>query len=263
MPGLAETVSLDGGRVATYELIGRGPPLQFFMGGPGFSAAVLRAQAELLADDFSVYLIDPHGSGGSTPPSDPSQYDHLGHARFYEEVNRALGIGPATIMGESFGGIVALTFAALFPRAATNCICVAARVLGEELAGDEAAAETHPGRNRSGRKQIQASRGSNEDLFVILGNNIVAGVEVLIQIEDSWHLSRDGKDRGTEDAASVVDFEGQSVAKAQLRIIRGGAWDALIADEGTTNDSGQIVFLRRGLSHEGANCHQSPDGEVF
>jgi pimeloyl-ACP methyl ester carboxylesterase len=141
VPALSQTVTLDGGRVAGYEVIGHGPPLHFFMGGPGFSAAVLRDEAELLADQFTVYLIDPHGSGASTPPADASQYDHLGHARFYEEVNRALGIGPAAIMGESFGGIVALTFAALFPQTATHCICVASRVLGEELAGDQAAAE--------------------------------------------------------------------------------------------------------------------------
>lgn len=141
MPALSQTVSLSGGRVAGYEVIGSGPPLHYFMGGPGFSAALLRAEAELLADHFSVYLIDPHGSGGSTPPEDPEQYDHIGHARFYEEVHRALGLGPATVMGESFGGIVALTFAALFPEITTRCIAVATRALGEELAGDDAAAE--------------------------------------------------------------------------------------------------------------------------
>jgi proline iminopeptidase len=102
---------------------------------------LLRPDAELLADHFSVYLIDPAGSGGSTPPSDPSQYDHLGHARFYDEVRQALGIGAATIMGISFGGVVALTYAALFPEATTRCICVSARAVGEELESEEAAAE--------------------------------------------------------------------------------------------------------------------------
>lgn len=141
MPPLSQSVELGADRRAAYEVIGEGPPLFYFQGGPGFSAALLRSEAELLADRFSVYLIDPAGSGGSTPPSDPSQYDHVGHARFYEEVRRALGLGPATIMGISFGGIVALTYAALFPEAATRCICVASRVVGEELEGEEAAAE--------------------------------------------------------------------------------------------------------------------------
>jgi proline iminopeptidase len=141
MPPLSQSVELGADRRAAYEVIGEGPPLFYFQGGPGFSAALLRSEAELLADRFSVYLIDPAGSGGSTPPSDPSQYDHVGHARFYEEVRQALGIGPATIMGISFGGIVALTCAALFPEATTRCICVASRVVGQELEGEEAAAE--------------------------------------------------------------------------------------------------------------------------
>jgi proline iminopeptidase len=141
MPALSESVDLGEGRRAAYEVIGDGAPLIYFQGGPGFSAALLRQDAQLLADHFAVYLIDPAGSGGSTPPSDPSQYDHIGHARFYEEVRQALEIGPATIMGISFGGIVALTYASLYPEATTRCISVASRAVGEEIEGDEAVAE--------------------------------------------------------------------------------------------------------------------------
>jgi pimeloyl-ACP methyl ester carboxylesterase len=141
MPPLSQSVDLGDGRRAAYEVIGDGAPLIYFQGGPGFSAALLRQDAQLLADRFAVYLIDPAGSGGSTPPSDPSQYDHIGHARFYEEVRVALEIGPATIMGISFGGIVALTYASLYPEATTRCISVASRAVGEEIEGDEAAAE--------------------------------------------------------------------------------------------------------------------------
>ncbi len=113
----------------------------YFQGGPGFSAALLRDEAQLLSDRFAVHLIDPPGSGGSTPPSDPSLYDHLGHARFYEDVRRALGVGPATIMGTSFGGEVALTYASLFADATTRCISVASRAVGAEAQGEDAAAE--------------------------------------------------------------------------------------------------------------------------
>ncbi len=141
MPALDQSVELGDGRRAAYEVIGEGPPLIYFQGGPGFSAALLRQDAELLADSFAVHLIDPAGSGGSTPPNDPAQYDHIGHAHFYEEVRLALGIGPATIMGTSFGGIVALAYASLYPQATTRCISVASRAVGEELDGEEAADE--------------------------------------------------------------------------------------------------------------------------
>src|SRR5258708_3726150 len=141
MPALSQSVELAGGARAAYEVIGDGPPLFYFQGGPGFSAVLLRPEAELLADHFSVFLIDPAGSGGSTPPSDPSQYDHIGHARFYEDVRRALDVGPATIAGTSFGGVVALTYASLYPESTLRCTAIATRAVGEELEGPEAAAE--------------------------------------------------------------------------------------------------------------------------
>jgi pimeloyl-ACP methyl ester carboxylesterase len=142
MTPLSQSIDLSGRRRAAFEVIGTGPPLFYFQGGPGFNAALLRADAELLADRFSVYLVDPPGAGGSTAPADPSHYDHLGHARFYEDARIALSVGPATIMGTSFGGIVALTYAALYPEVTRRCICIASRVVGEEIEGEDASAET-------------------------------------------------------------------------------------------------------------------------
>jgi len=141
MSALRESVDLPGGGRAAYEVIGAGESLLYFPGGPGNSASLLRDDAALLSDRFAVHLIDPHGSGGSTPPSDPSQYDHVGHARFYEAVREALGLGPVTVMGISFGSIVALTYAALFPETATRCIAIASRAVGEEEQGEDAEEE--------------------------------------------------------------------------------------------------------------------------
>jgi len=137
-------VTLRDGRAATYEVIGSGEPLLSFVGGPGLSAKLMRLDAQLFAERFSCYLIDPHGSGGSTPPQDETAYDHVGHARFYDEVRRALDLGSVNVHGVSFGGTVALTYAALFPEVTTRCIAVSAFAVGEELdeeEGGDAAAE--------------------------------------------------------------------------------------------------------------------------
>jgi pimeloyl-ACP methyl ester carboxylesterase len=141
MDALRESVELPGGGRAAYEVIGDGEPLLYFQGGPGFSANLLRDDAALLSDRFAVHLIDPHGSGGSTPPADPSAYDHIGHARFYEAVREALGVGRVTVMGISFGSLVALTYSALFPEAVARCIAIAARAVGEDEQGAEAQEE--------------------------------------------------------------------------------------------------------------------------
>src|SRR3712207_1056351 len=137
-------VRLANGRRATYEVLGSGPPLLSFVGGPGMPASFMRPDARLLAERFTCYLIDPHGSGGSTPPREDAAYDFEGHARFYEEVRRALDLGPVSVHGVSFGGTVALAYAALFPEVTTRCIAVSAFALGEDLdqeEGGDAAAE--------------------------------------------------------------------------------------------------------------------------
>jgi proline iminopeptidase len=141
MTALRDTVELSGGRRASHEVIGDGEPMLYFQGGPGAGAAPLRDDAALLQDRFAVHLIDPHGCGGSTPPGEPAAYDHVGHARFYEEVREALGIERVTVMGISFGSMVALTYAAVFPDRAHRCIAISARAVGEDEQSAEAEQE--------------------------------------------------------------------------------------------------------------------------
>lgn len=138
-------VALPDGRVASYQVIGSGRPALMLAGGPGFAAAYMTGDAELLSDTLQSYLIDPHGSGSSTPPADPADYSPEGHARFYEEVRQALGLPRAVVLGHSFGATTALTFAALFPQSAESCVAVAGFGIGPDadaMEGGEAEAET-------------------------------------------------------------------------------------------------------------------------
>ena len=141
---MPDVVRLSGGRQASYEVVGEGEPLLMFPGGPGLCAAIVRTDAELLADRFTSYLIDPHGSGGSTPPPDPSAYDHLRTAAFYDEVRAALGLERVSAGGVSFGGTVAVTYAAQYPDRTVRCLAVSAFAFGgdaDEARGGEAEAE--------------------------------------------------------------------------------------------------------------------------
>jgi proline iminopeptidase len=137
-------VALPGGRTASYEIIGSGTPALMFAGGPGFSAAYMKRDAELLSDVLCSYLIDPHGSGSSTPPADPADYSPEGHARFYEQVRQALALPEVVVVGHSFGATTALTYAALFPQSTARCVAVAAFGFGPDADaqdGGEAEAE--------------------------------------------------------------------------------------------------------------------------
>ena len=103
-----------------------------FAGGPGFTAAYMNGDAGLLSDVLRSYLIDPHGSGSSTPPADPAGYSPEGHARFYDQVRQALALPEVVVLGHSFGATTALTYAALFPDSTAMCVAVAAFGIGPD-----------------------------------------------------------------------------------------------------------------------------------
>ncbi len=90
------------------------------------------------------YLVDAHGTGGSTPPRDARDYRAGGTAR-YDQVRRALGLGRVTLLGHSWGGTVYLTYAALFPEATRRCVAVAAWSASSVAATGEAQAEFERG----------------------------------------------------------------------------------------------------------------------
>jgi pimeloyl-ACP methyl ester carboxylesterase len=133
-----QVAALPGGRAASYEVIGGGRPALMFAGGPGFSAAYMNGDAELLSDVLCSYLIDPHGSGSSTPPADAAHYSPEGHARFYEEVREALALPEVVVLGHSFGATTALTYAALFPESTAMCVAVAAFGIGPDADAQQA-----------------------------------------------------------------------------------------------------------------------------
>lgn len=134
---MTQTVALPGGRTASYQVIGSGRPALMFAGGPGFAAAYMNGDGELLSDVLCSYLIDPHGSGSSTPPASPADYSPEGHARFYEEVRQALGLPAVVVLGHSFGATTALTYAALFPNRTAACVAVAPFGIGADVDAQE------------------------------------------------------------------------------------------------------------------------------
>ena len=147
---MRDVVELPGGRRASYLVVGEGRPAMLFAGGPGFAADYMLPDAELFADLLRSYLVDPHGSGQSSPPSSPAGYTPEGHARFYETVRSALGLGEVTVLGHSFGAITGLVYCALFPGSVSRYVCVA---------GSGLSAETSDAESERAREQWEAALG--------------------------------------------------------------------------------------------------------
>jgi pimeloyl-ACP methyl ester carboxylesterase len=97
-------VEVDG-LVLAYRRTGQGPPL-VLLHGAYEDSRIWRRQLEELSDEFSVVAWDAPGCGGSDDPPEgftAADYDHC-VAGFL----RALELGPAHVLGLSWGSMLAL-----------------------------------------------------------------------------------------------------------------------------------------------------------
>jgi proline iminopeptidase len=137
---LQHLLRLPDGRTVEWEAIGVGEPLLWIEGGPGFPAHLGRPDVVLLADRFRAHLVDAPGCGRTSPPPD-GDYSLEAIVRFFEDVRIALGVGPWTVMGHSWGGLVAPAYAALVPTSVTRLIVVDGYAGGGSVDPAAAAAE--------------------------------------------------------------------------------------------------------------------------
>lgn len=131
---LDNLLSLPDGSVAEWEAIGEGPPLLWIEGGPGLPAHLARPDLDLLADRFRGYLVNAPGNGQSSPPVG-GDYSLDAAVRYFDAVRTALGLERFTVMGHSWGGLVALALAVSIPDA------VDAVVVIDGYAGEASVAE--------------------------------------------------------------------------------------------------------------------------
>lgn len=80
-------------------------------GGPGADHRYLSRLGELAGDGLQVLLYDQLGSGKSDVPDDSSLWVVPRFVEELETVRTSLGLGPVHLMGQSWGGILALQYA--------------------------------------------------------------------------------------------------------------------------------------------------------
>lgn len=123
-PDREEMVPVEGGRVyvrVNGDLRGPRPPIIFAHGGPGSSHWYF-LNATALADERAVILYDQLDSGRSDHPGDPRNWTV---PRFLSElpaIARALGVERWHLLGASWGGTLALEYAARRPRELASVI---------------------------------------------------------------------------------------------------------------------------------------------
>jgi len=94
-----------------YTTIGRGAPLVVVHGGPGATHDYFLPHLLPLARQNRLVFIDERGSGRSEKLDDVKQYTVEAMADDVEEVRRALNLGKISLLGHSYGGVVAQAYA--------------------------------------------------------------------------------------------------------------------------------------------------------
>jgi pimeloyl-ACP methyl ester carboxylesterase len=122
-------------RVITYRAAGaRHSPAIMLLHGMGSSSAGYRAQLAALTKNHRVIAWDAPGYGQSSPfaISTPAATDY---ADALADLMSALGITRATVVGSSWGSVIAATFAARYPLATRALVLSAPNVARGHLSG--------------------------------------------------------------------------------------------------------------------------------
>jgi len=105
-----------------YTTIGRGAPLLIVHGGPGASHDYFLPYLLPLARHNKLIFIDERGSGRSEKLADPAGYTVENMVEDVEDVRVALNLGKISLLGHSYGGVLAQAYALKYQRNLTRLI---------------------------------------------------------------------------------------------------------------------------------------------
>jgi proline iminopeptidase len=111
----AESLPRDGFDLH-YQTMGKGSPIILLSGGPGFKVDYMMPVAEKLADAFTCVLLEQRGTGRSRPAKfDPASMTLRNVVEDLEALRVHLKLDTLTLVGHSWGGMLAMAYAAAHP----------------------------------------------------------------------------------------------------------------------------------------------------
>lgn len=143
MSGEGRELAVNGTRLHV-ETLGDGAPMLCLHGGPGTDSSGLVRTLAPLAEPLGARLVfyDHRGHGRSTwEPVEQCTQDQL--VADIEGVRLALGLGPAHVLGISWGGFLGLMYAARYPRSIRTLAVVGASASCAFMARAEDNARRH------------------------------------------------------------------------------------------------------------------------
>jgi proline iminopeptidase len=105
-----------------YVAFGKGSPLVVVHGGPGADHTYFLPYLLPLARTHRLIFIDERGSGRSQRLQDTSQYTVENMVEDVEDVRQALKLGKISLLGHSYGGVLAQAYALKYQQNLTHLI---------------------------------------------------------------------------------------------------------------------------------------------
>jgi proline iminopeptidase len=116
-------VTVNGARL-WYESEGSGEPLILVSGGPGISHDYFHPYFSSLRDSYRIIYFDALGRGKSDRAKDLGGYSLARDVEDVEGLRKALGLGKINLLGHSYGGVVAQSYALRFPESLHRLILI-------------------------------------------------------------------------------------------------------------------------------------------
>src|SRR5437763_7025185 len=105
-----------------YKVVGHGAPLMIVHGGPGASHDYFLPYLMTLARTNKIIFIDERGSGRSERLEDATRYTVENMVEDVEAVRQALNLGKISLMGHSYGRVLAQAYAFKYQKNLTHLI---------------------------------------------------------------------------------------------------------------------------------------------
>lgn len=205
-----EQVTLHGHSIAI-RTAGSGPVVVLLHGMAGCSST-WRHVMPALARHFTVVAPDLIGHGDSAKPA--TEYSVSGHANMIRDLLAALGHDRATLIGQSFGGGVAMQLAYQFPDRCERLVLVSSGGLGREVGW------LLRGLSLPGAEQVlplvcsKGLREAGERVGIWLRG---IGLQPTPAVEEMWHsyaslAAPEARRAFFRTLRAVIDARGQSVS---------------------------------------------------
>ncbi len=236
-------------RTIHYQREGNGPAL-LLLHATLSSSRQLRALAGALAERFAVISVDRRGSGRSATDGPAVPIDVATHIRDLLAILRTEGLGAATMVGHSYGGCVALEFAARHPDVVASVFAY------EPPYGPLAPPEVQAHMAQVARETLAANaRGDLEGAALafmtgVAGTDSVAALSPAARVR----IGRAGQGAVADATLLGMNADGLAAINAPVRIASGGASDplyAIIAEALLSRIRGASHRRLDGLGHMG------------